>query len=172
MRVLAELAKAAALVERDCRGVVVAHLQGESFAAVTAPVNLRGLQQRPADASSGEPSTDCERVDAHSARPLAQRDQHVTRQFIVDGRSDHGPMGRAQEFAQRAARNPVALERLVLKPGNRFEIARTSFANQDTLTPVAHVETIGSPLAPPRWNKSSAQLARRACRLRQRRYAA
>src|SRR6185312_4392216 len=43
VRVLADLAEAAALVERDRRLVIVAHFQGERHAAVMARVGLAGL---------------------------------------------------------------------------------------------------------------------------------
>ena len=67
---------------------------------MTARISLAGLQQRPADAAAGEPRIDREGIDAHRARPLAQRDQSIARQFVVDGRRDHRPVRRAQEFAQ------------------------------------------------------------------------
>ncbi len=104
--------------------------------------------------------------------PFAQRDQRVARQLVVDGRRDHRPMGRAQEFAQRTARNPVGLEGFVLEPRDRVEIAGARRADDHAaLAPGAHAKT-DFPLAPLGRHKSSARSARRARRLTQGRHAA
>ena len=68
MSMFAELAEAQALVERDRRGVVVAHLKGKCGPAMTARVSLAGLHQRAADAAAGESGVDRKRIDAQSAR--------------------------------------------------------------------------------------------------------
>jgi len=99
MRVLAELAEAAALVKRDRRRFIAAHFEGESRSAVATPVSLRSLQERSANAAAEESRVDRERVYAQSPGAPAQRNQNVARHFIIDDRSSYRPMGGPEEFA-------------------------------------------------------------------------
>ena len=165
MGVLAELAKPAALVKRDRRGVVVAHLQGESVRRcgarkprrpATAPGRRRGgrTAHRPRENRCAQPARPC------AARPA--RSPPVRRRC----RGDHRPMGR-----RRNSRNERRETRSLSNDSfsSRAIASRSRGRASRTLTLWRQVLMLkrSAPSAPPRTTSGYRPIGARACRLAQ-----
>ena len=143
--VMAERAKPHLFVERDRRRVVVAHLEPERLAPARARVAFAGLQQRPADAAAPLGGVDGERIDARRAAALARRQQRVAGEPVAEAGDDQRPARRADEGAQRAARQPVAGESRRLE---RFDRVESSSEAGPIVMPPATCVFIFGPFAP------------------------